>query len=215
MRTEPDRNSSSSLGRHYILSRRTLETMRIQLLLAWFLLSCTSFLPAQRWQTSATNQLSPEAPLPLEDMAHMSWVRRDGAPSDITALAQTKDGYLWIGSRWGLFRFDGLQFSTYPFTSADPQLLSSDIAALAADANGGVWIGYRMGGMTYLRGDRKVDYDNRAGLVSESTEQLFCHEDGSVWAIADGWLMHLAGSTWGKLLSQARTVFPGTLHVVL
>jgi len=42
----------------------------------------------------------------------MSWVRRDGAPSDITALAQTKDGYLWTGSRLGLYRFDGIQFSS-------------------------------------------------------------------------------------------------------
>jgi len=126
----------------------------------------------------------------------MSWVHRDGAPSDIAALAQTKDGYLWIGSRLGLFRFDGLQFSSYPFTSADPRLPSSDIAALAADRDGGLWIGYRMGGITYLHGSRKVDYDKTNGLVSESTEQLLCRDDGSVWATADGRLMHLTGSTW-------------------
>jgi len=129
-------------------------------------------------------------------MAHMSWVRRDGAPSDITALAQTKDGYLWIGSRLGLYRFDGIQFSSYPFTSADPQLPSSDIYALAADNDGGLWIGYRMGGISYLHGNRKVDYDKQSGLVGEATGQLLCREDGSVWATADGRLMHLVGSQW-------------------
>ena len=196
MNTGANRHRSSSLGGCYILRLRTVGAMRIQLLLVCFLLSCTSFPQAQRWHTSATNQLSQQAALPLEDMAHMSWVRRDDAPSDITALAQTKDGYLWIGSRLGLFRFDGIQFSTYPFTSADPQLPSSDVAALAADAEGGLWIGYRMGGITHLRGGRKVDYDTRAGLVSESTEQLLCREDGSVWATADGRLMHLAGNAW-------------------
>src|SRR5215831_294752 len=126
-----------------------LRTMRIYRLLAYFLLAFTPFLQAQRWHASIKGQLTPQAPLPLEDMAHMSWVRRDGAPSDVTALAQTTDGYLWIGARLGLFRFDGLTFSTYPFTSADPKLPSSDIAALAADPNGGLWIGYRMGGITY------------------------------------------------------------------
>lgn len=126
----------------------------------------------------------------------MSWVRRDGAPSDITALAQTKDGYLWIGSRLGLYRFDGVQFSTYPFSSVDPQLPSSDIYALAADEDGGLWIGYRMGGITYLHGSKKIDYDKHSGLVGEATGQLVCREDGSVWATADGRLMHLAGSTW-------------------
>ena len=48
-------------------------------------------LEAQRWHASKglPKALPPE---PLEDMAHMSWTRRDGAPSDVVALAQTKDG---------------------------------------------------------------------------------------------------------------------------
>jgi signal transduction histidine kinase/ligand-binding sensor domain-containing protein len=151
---------------------------------------------AQRWHAAGKTQLAPLPPPPLEDMAHMSWVRRDGAPSDITALAQTKDGYLWIGSGLGLFRFDGLQFSSYPFTAADPQLPSSNISALAADKEGGLWIGYRMGGISYLRDGKKADYDRRSGLVSESTEQLVCRDDGSVWATADGRLMHFTGTEW-------------------
>src|SRR5262249_14013793 len=170
---------------------------KIHVLFSCLVLCSTSLsLHAQRWHASTVSQLTPQAAPPLEDMAHMSWVRRDGAPSDITALAQTKDGYLWIGSRLGLFRFDGIQFSSYPFTSADPKLPSSDISALAADPDGGLWIGYRMGGISYLRGSKKLDYDKRTGLVSQSTEQLFCREDGSVWATADGRLMHLADSKW-------------------
>jgi ligand-binding sensor domain-containing protein len=176
--------------------------MRIYLLFAFVLVSFSPILEAQRWHASTKEQLSQQIPLPLEDMAHMSWVRRDGAPSDITALAQTKDGYLWIGSRLGLFRFDGLQFSTYPFTTADPQLPSSDIAALAACPDGGLWIGYRMGGITNLRGSKKVDYDKLNGLVSQSTEELHCREDGSMWATADGRLMHLAGATWENYSAQ-------------
>ncbi|AXC10357.1 Adenylate cyclase [Acidisarcina polymorpha] len=138
----------------------------------------------------------PQSAQPLDDMAHMSWTRRDGAPADIAALAQTEDGYLWIGSRRGLFRFDGLQFQSYPFTPDDPQLPASDIAALAADRDGGLWIGYRMGGITYLSAGKKIDYDRASGLISESTEQLLCRPDGSVWATADGRLMHLTGPTW-------------------
>ena len=36
---------------------------------------------------------------------HRAWRSKDGAPSQIHALAQTTDGYLWIGSSQGLFRF--------------------------------------------------------------------------------------------------------------
>lgn len=100
------------------------------------------------------------------------------------------------GPSFGLYRFDGRQFSPYPFTSEDRRLPSSDIAALAADRNGGLWIGFRMGGITYLKGTEKIDYNQKNGLISEPTEQLVCRDDGSVWATADGRLMHLASSKW-------------------
>ena len=150
---------------------------------------------AQRWHASGTTP-PPAQGKPFQDLAHMSWTRRDGAPSDIAALAQTKDGYLWIGSSFGLYRFDGMRFQSYPFTEADPRLPASNIAALAADRDGGLWIGYRMGGISYLRNGAVVTYGKADGLVSQSTEQLLCRDDGSVWGVADGLLVHLAGNHW-------------------
>jgi signal transduction histidine kinase len=159
-----------------------------------FLTPCES--NAQRWHASFNSQPKPQAKKPLDDLAHMSWTRRDGAPSDIAALSQTTDGYLWIGSGRGLFRFDGLKFQSYPFTANDPPLPASDIGALAADVDGGLWIGYRMGGFTHLFHGKRVDYDERSGLITESISQIVCRPDGSVWAIADGRILHLAASQW-------------------
>ncbi|HTJ30917.1 MAG TPA: two-component regulator propeller domain-containing protein, partial [Acidobacteriaceae bacterium] len=133
---------------------------------------------------------------PLQDMAHMSWTRRDGAPSDIAALTQTTDGYLWIGSTFGLYRFDGARFESYPFNDSDPRLPASNIAALAADAAGGLWIGYRMGGISYLHNGSISSYGGHDGLVGQSTEQLLCRNDGSVWGVADGVLIHFLGDKW-------------------
>ena len=162
------------------------------------LLSLLSFAtsPAQRWHAAAMTRPPRQQNKPLDDMAHMSWTRRDGAPSDIAALAQTQDGFLWIGSRRGLFRFDGLHFQAYPFTPEDPPLPASDISALAADRDGGLWIGYRMGGISHLLGGVKTDYDRHSGLISQSTEQLLCRPDGTVWATADGRLMQLTRGNW-------------------
>ncbi|MBJ7313615.1 two-component regulator propeller domain-containing protein [Rugamonas sp. CCM 8940] len=44
----------------------------------------------------------------LEDFRHDTWRMKDGAPSGITSMAQTADGWLWIGTQAGLYRFDGL-----------------------------------------------------------------------------------------------------------
>jgi ligand-binding sensor domain-containing protein len=75
-------------------------------LVALMVLTVAGTLPAQRWHAANTGRTGGVHTQPLEDLAHMSWTRRDGAPSDIAALAQTRDGYLWIGSSFGLFRFD-------------------------------------------------------------------------------------------------------------
>jgi hypothetical protein len=42
------------------------------------------------------------------------WTANDGLPqSQVSCLAQTEDGYLWIGTWFGLVRFDGASlFST-------------------------------------------------------------------------------------------------------
>jgi ligand-binding sensor domain-containing protein len=46
----------------------------------------------------------------ISELAHRSWGAKEGAPSLPQALAQTRDGYLWIGNRRGLYRFDGAHF---------------------------------------------------------------------------------------------------------
>jgi hypothetical protein len=187
---------SDSSGGRYVGPPRSLPAFLIAAIVGFLLLTQSPASSAQRWHASGMKQPLPSVKHPFDDMAHMSWTRRDGAPSDINAFTQTTDGYLWIGSSRGLFRFDGLQFQSYPFTKADSRLPASDIAALAAAPDGGLWVGYRMGGITYLHDGQKIDYDGRHGLVSESTEQLLTRADGSVWATADGRLMHLSGARW-------------------
>ena len=48
--------------------------------------------------------------LDVSQYAHTAWTARDGfSVGAIFAMAQTPDGYLWLGSEFGLFRFDGVQ----------------------------------------------------------------------------------------------------------
>lgn len=65
---------------------------------------------------------------------------RDGMPdTQISAVAQTTDGYLWLGTRRGLVRYDGLAFTTYapPAVEALP---STSVNALVAEPSGTLWI---------------------------------------------------------------------------
>jgi hypothetical protein len=57
-------------------------------------------------------------------VVHDSWAFKDGGPADVTCLAQTNDGFLWLGSPAGLFRFDGTRFESFRSLFGD-RLLST------------------------------------------------------------------------------------------
>jgi len=59
--------------------------------------------------------------------------------SSVTALAQTSDGYLWIGTDKGLLRFDGLSFRAFPLATPTTFPIGP-VQALTSDAQGNLWI---------------------------------------------------------------------------
>jgi signal transduction histidine kinase/ligand-binding sensor domain-containing protein len=80
----------------------------------------------------------------------------EGAPANIYALAQSPDGYLWIGSSGGLYRFDGVHFEQMPALRTGPGDEVS-VSALMVARNGDLWIGYQSGRMAIMRRGRLVD----------------------------------------------------------
>jgi ligand-binding sensor domain-containing protein/signal transduction histidine kinase len=71
---------------------------------------------------------------------HDSWGTERGLPGEsITAIAQTSDGYLWIGTDKGLVRFDGFNFQQFERTWAD-QILIGPVRTLLVDASDNLWI---------------------------------------------------------------------------
>ena len=75
-----------------------------------------------------------------------TWQAEDGLPQNtVNCIAQTRDGYLWVGTSNGLARFDGVRFVT--FRSADtPGLRSNRIRCLYEDLRGVLWIGTEVAG---------------------------------------------------------------------
>jgi ligand-binding sensor domain-containing protein len=72
----------------------------------------------------------------ITQYVHDVWQTKDGLPqSSITAIIQTRDGYLWLGTFGGLVRFDGMQFTVFD-TSNTQALRSKRILALFEDRDG-------------------------------------------------------------------------------
>jgi ligand-binding sensor domain-containing protein len=83
--------------------------------------------------------------LDINQYSHTAWTVRDGFfKSNIHAIAQTPDGYLWLGTDFGLLRFDGIR--AVPWQPPAQQHLPSEyVSKLLCSRDGALWIGTRGG----------------------------------------------------------------------
>ncbi len=108
---------------------------------------------------------------PLADYARQAWVMENGLPQDtVHALAQTQDGFVWIGTEAGLARFDGNSFLVLDMHS-QPQLPSGDIRCLLATSDGALWIGTG-DGLARLQGGSVRVYTTAQGLPANGILSL-------------------------------------------
>ena len=86
-----------------------------------------------------------EPTTPLANLNRQSWAMENGLPQNtVQALAQTADGYLWLGTEVGLVRFDGTGFLLFDEHS-NPALPGSDVQCLLAGMDGSLWVGTSSG----------------------------------------------------------------------
>jgi ligand-binding sensor domain-containing protein len=71
-------------------------------------------------------------------------------------MAQTTDGWLWLSTADGLYRFDGNRFERFALP-AGGRLTRNRIGELHADERGNLWIGYMTGGLSVLRRDGRFE----------------------------------------------------------
>ena len=101
---------------------------------------------AMLWSTSA---LALDPRKALGEYVHDTWQIEQGLPqSSVSRLLQTRDGYLWLATREGLVRFDGITFRVFDRMNTK-ELKQNSITALAEDRSGTLWIGTAGGGLTH------------------------------------------------------------------
>jgi signal transduction histidine kinase/ligand-binding sensor domain-containing protein len=130
----------------------------------------------------------------IQQYKHTTWTIDNGAPPVILSLAQGRDGYLWIGTGNGLFRFDGVTFEYIP----QQQRLRdrANIVRLLAARDGTIWAGYAAGGVArYDHGAlRDMGLPNATAYVMGLAETA----DGAIWAQFDRAKLPLARYRKGR-----------------
>jgi ligand-binding sensor domain-containing protein/signal transduction histidine kinase len=146
-------------------------------LLPVILLTLTFLFPA----VSSNKDEAGGIPQPAANYILHAWGTDEGLPqSSVSAIVQTRDGYLWLGTFGGIVRFDGIKFTV--FDSANTrQLKSSRILSLYEDPDGALWIGTERGGLTrYFHGEFTT-YTTQDGLPSDNIGGIYRDSRGLLW----------------------------------
>jgi len=115
--------------------------------------------------------------LEVNQYLHRAWNHDEGFMGETRSIVQTPDGYLWLGTEFGVVRFDGVRFSSWA-PPAGQRLPSNDIMALLATRDGTLWIGTTLG-LVSFRNDRLTDYPE---IAREPVFALLEDHQGAVWA---------------------------------
>jgi signal transduction histidine kinase/ligand-binding sensor domain-containing protein len=146
---------------------------------------------------TATFALNPS--VSIAQFKHTRWTIDDDVPFPIYSLAQGRDGYLWIGSRGGLYRFDGIRFEK--IEPEHPIAARTAVSRILAARDGAIWVGYRSGGVAVYRDGVLRD----TGLVSDYVTSLAETGDGVIWASfarLDNQLARYAHGRWDRSPSR-------------
>ena len=116
--------------------------------------------------------------LDISQYAHTAWTFRDGfSTGNIFSMAQTPDGYFWLGGEFGLFRFDGVR--AVPWHPPAGQELPEKFAfQLAGAPDGTLWIG-TFSGLASWDG---VKLTRHPEFADRFVQALFVDHEGTVWA---------------------------------
>ena len=132
-----------------IVSGRTQHFLVLRMVLAGVLLVCASAFA-----------LDPS--LDVSQYAHTAWKVRDGfAKGEVFLIAQTPDGYLWLGTEFGLLRFDGVRAVPWQPPGGE-QLPSNFISGLLVARDGTLWIG-TLKGLVSWRDSKLTQYREVGG----------------------------------------------------
>lgn len=115
---------------------------------------------------------------------HTKWTVDDGAPRGVRAITQARNGYLWLGGAFGLFRFDGISFAEIRYPDGKPV---ADVSCLMLARNGDIWVGFGSGGVAVFHAGqlRKMPLPEVAFVMD-----MVQTADSAIWLTLGGPITH-------------------------
>ncbi|MEN8783682.1 MAG: two-component regulator propeller domain-containing protein [Akkermansiaceae bacterium] len=109
------------------------------------------------------------------------WQTEDGLPDNsVSAIGQSAEGYLWIGTNGGVIRFNGDEFTPLPLRDI-PDLPSRQVHAMTLDRSGQVWMGMERGPIIRIGENTFKVFNETDGIVNRRTHKITEDLKGRIW----------------------------------
>jgi signal transduction histidine kinase/ligand-binding sensor domain-containing protein len=128
-----------------------------------------------------------------------TWQVEQGLPQNkVTAVVQTRDGYLWVGTYNGLARFDGIHFTVFDDNNT-PELRGNRVTSLFEADDDTLWIGTESGDISQYKDGRFAAVPLHANWSGGKIYAISADDAGDVWLLNEAG--ELARARDGKVLS--------------
>src|SRR5207245_1252809 len=134
----------------------------------------------------------------ISQFTHTSWTAKDGIPGPVRAIAQTPDGYLWLGTEAGLYRFDGLRVVAFE-TSGRSHPPGAAVLSLCAARDGSLWMGFGSGGGGRLHDGRVTHFVPGEGVPRGGILSIVEDRGGRIWAGGQYGLARFENGKWRRI----------------
>ena len=119
------------------------------------------------------------------------WRSSDGLPEDFAqSVAQTPDGYLWIGTSGGLVRFDGNRFFVFNSETV-PAFRDDSVYSMLVSKDGTLWVGTEGGGLLRYKDGSFSLFGAPEGLTNGFVRVIFEDKSGNLWIGTDAGLFRM------------------------
>ncbi len=163
-----------------------LRLRRLGTLFALVVIGCVLFF--------CTFNVSASQGLHLDELDRRSWTAADGAPLHLYKLVEDRDGFLWMVSVYGLYKFDGFRFSEVRLPSdLDP----TGIGSLKLTADGTIWTASNLGTFLSIEHGRVTSHLKDEGIPSvASFGGISEFPAGSIWVVCNHRLLQFRSGKW-------------------
>jgi signal transduction histidine kinase/ligand-binding sensor domain-containing protein len=157
---------------------------------------------------------APAAERPVIPLLHTRWLARDGTPRNIESITQTPDGWLWLGTTDGLYRFDGVAFSRY--VPPPGVTMPSSIYKIGILPDGTLWVTPFFGGLYLIKGKDVRVFGTDAGFAGGSVNKVATGPDGRLWLAKQSgvYVLDKTASRW-RLVNQEQGMSEGGTDVLV